>query len=86
MVNHFDGRRVHRRMLAQEVRALIVGRKHDGAVIGSLLNSTGNAWLRQPGFAAEPGEATPPPAAVGHPVRQAKTIGKASSERLSRGS
>ena len=55
MVNHFDGRRLHRRMFTQEVRALIVGRKHDGVAIRQFVKQYRERLAAPAGFAAEPG-------------------------------
>ena len=48
MVDHFDSRRFHRRMVAQEVRTLIVGREDDRVTFRYLIEVDRELLTRQP--------------------------------------
>ena len=55
MVDHFNSRRVNRWMLAQEVRALIVGRKNNGVAVRQRVELHRELLTAPARLAAEPG-------------------------------
>ena len=55
MVDHFDSRRFHRRMVAQEVRTLIVGREDDSITFRYLIEVDRELLAAPASLAAKPG-------------------------------
>ena len=55
VVDHFDGRRLDRRMIAQEVRALVVGGEDNGVTIRQFVEIDRELLAAPAGLAAEPG-------------------------------
>ena len=55
MVDHFNRRRLNRRVLAQEVRALIVSRENNGVTVRQLVELDRELLAAPARLAAEPG-------------------------------
>ena len=55
VVDHFDGRRVDRRMIAQEIRTLVVGGEDNGVTIRQFVEIDRELLAAPAGLAAEPG-------------------------------
>ena len=55
VVDHFDGRRLDRRMIAQEVRTLVVGGEDNGVTIRQFIEIDRELLAAPAGLAAEPG-------------------------------
>lgn len=83
VVDHFNRRRLDRRVLAQEVRALIVGRENNGVTVRQLVELDRELLAAPARLAAEPEAIMAAACCCRTSGAEAKTIGSV-SWRLSR--